>query len=58
CADVTIQGVKNGKLPSKMMQKYDFKGVKQGVTFPGDGRSHETSSGPIRSEVIANSRKH
>ncbi|KAF9910560.1 hypothetical protein EC991_006119 [Linnemannia zychae] len=59
CADVTIKGVKNGKLPSKMMKMYDFKakGVKSGVTFPGDGRSHDRGNGPIKSEVAQNTRK-
>ncbi|KAF9162029.1 hypothetical protein BGX21_002016 [Mortierella sp. AD011] len=58
CADVTIQGVKNGVLPKQMMQVYDFAGVKQGKTFPGDGRSHDRGTGPIKSEVTANTRKH
>ncbi|KAI8605042.1 hypothetical protein EDD21DRAFT_364632 [Dissophora ornata] len=57
CADVTITGVKNGKLPSKMMQVYDFKGVKQGKTFPGDGHSQDRGPGPIKSEITTNTRK-
>lgn len=41
-----------------MMQKYDFKakGVKRGVTFPGDGKSHERGSGPNRKEREQNLR--
>ncbi|KAF9967454.1 hypothetical protein BGZ70_009448 [Mortierella alpina] len=58
CADVRIQGVKGGKLPSKMMQRYDYKakGVRRGVTFPGDGKSHERGSGPNKSEERRNLR--
>ncbi|KAF8945609.1 hypothetical protein BGZ47_002322 [Haplosporangium gracile] len=58
CADVSIQGVKNGKLPSKMMKMYDFKakGVKTGVTFPGDGKSHDRGVGPSKSEIAQNTR--
>ncbi|KAG0204989.1 hypothetical protein BGX28_003239 [Mortierella sp. GBA30] len=57
CADVTIQGVKNGKMPTKNMQIYDFKGYKQGVTFPGDQNSHGRGSGPSKSEIQVNTRK-
>ncbi|KAF8924247.1 hypothetical protein BGZ58_002003 [Dissophora ornata] len=57
CADVTIVGVKSGKLPSEMRQVYDFKGVKQGKTFPGDGHSQDRSSGLIKGEITANTRK-
>lgn len=58
CADVSIKGVKNGKLPSKMMKMYDFKakGVKTGVTFPGDGKSHDRGAGPSKSEISQNTR--
>ncbi|KAF9428169.1 hypothetical protein BGZ94_003210 [Podila epigama] len=56
CADVTVKGVKDGKLPSKLIQIYDFDGHKKDVTFPGDGDSHGRSTGPIKSEVIANIR--
>ncbi|GJJ77098.1 hypothetical protein EMPS_09457 [Entomortierella parvispora] len=56
CADVTIEGKANGRLPSKKMQVYNFKGYKQ-KTFPGDGRSHSPGSGPIKSEIVANTRK-
>jgi hypothetical protein len=58
CADVSIQGVKNGKLPSKMMKMYDFKakGIKTGVTFPGDGKSHDRGAGPSKAEISQNTR--
>ncbi|KAF9153895.1 hypothetical protein BG015_002375 [Linnemannia schmuckeri] len=58
CADITIEGSGDGKLPKKMIQLYDFKGHKKGVTFPGDGRSHDHGRGPIAAEVkIASRRK-
>ncbi|KAF8924245.1 hypothetical protein BGZ58_002001 [Dissophora ornata] len=56
CADVTIVGAENGNLPSKMRQVYSFKGVKQGKTFPGDGRSQSRGPGPIKGEITANTR--
>ena len=56
CADVTIEGKPNGQLPSKKMQVYNVKGYKQ-KTFPGDGRSHNSGSGPIKIEVAANTKK-
>lgn len=58
CADVTIEGSEDGQLPKKTIQLYDFSGHKKGVTFPGDGRSHDHGPGPIPAEVrIASSRK-
>ncbi|KAG0052241.1 hypothetical protein BGZ83_002801 [Gryganskiella cystojenkinii] len=57
CADVTIDGVEGGKLPSKLIQEYDFNGHKKGVTFDGDGHSHSKGPGPIKSERDAAYRK-
>ncbi|KAG0366457.1 hypothetical protein BC939DRAFT_505875 [Gamsiella multidivaricata] len=48
CADVTVQGVKNGRLPSKTIQLYNFKGHKQGVRMSGDGHSRSVGPGPIK----------
>ncbi|KAF9579748.1 hypothetical protein BGW38_003872 [Lunasporangiospora selenospora] len=43
---------------TKKMQIYDFKGkgIKQGVTFKGDGNSKSRGPGPIPSELKANIR--
>ncbi|KAF9098582.1 hypothetical protein BGX23_005885 [Mortierella sp. AD031] len=57
CADVTIEGVKDGKLPKKTIQLYDFGNHKKKVTFPGDGRSHDHGPGPISAEVKVASRR-
>lgn len=58
CADVTIVGTKGGALPKKTIQLYDFAGHKKGITFKGDGHSHDHGPGPIMSEVkIASRRK-
>ncbi|CAO3567574.1 unnamed protein product [Mortierella alpina] len=51
CADVTIHGSQNGKIPQKTIQLYDFEGHKQKVTFPGDGSSHHRGPGPMAREV-------
>ncbi|KAG0091063.1 hypothetical protein BGZ93_009010 [Podila epicladia] len=56
CADVTIKGVKDGELPKKTIQIYDFKGHKMDVTFDGDGNSHSLGPGPSKSEIEANTR--
>ncbi|KAF9426752.1 hypothetical protein BGZ94_006063 [Podila epigama] len=54
CADVTIAGVKNGKLPSKSIAIVDFAGYKRGVTANGDGEKHRASTGPNKKEVTDN----
>ncbi|KAF9356202.1 hypothetical protein BGX26_005592 [Mortierella sp. AD094] len=51
CADVTIQGNKNGRLPRQTIQIYNFGNHKKGVTFPGDGNSRRAGPGPIKKEV-------
>ncbi|KAF9381216.1 hypothetical protein CPB97_007895 [Podila verticillata] len=56
CADVTIDGVKNGKLPSKSIQIVDFPGRRTGVTENGDGTKHKASTGPSRKEIDNNMR--
>lgn len=56
CADVTIDGVKNGKLPSKSIQIVDFPGRRTGVTENGDGNKHKASTGPSRKEIDNNMR--
>ncbi|KAF9995110.1 hypothetical protein BGZ65_009265, partial [Modicella reniformis] len=57
CADVTVKGVMNGRLPNKMSQVYNVDGYKKGVSFPGDGNSQKAGPGPIKSEVVEASRK-
>ncbi|KAF9916263.1 hypothetical protein BX616_004207 [Lobosporangium transversale] len=57
CADVTIQGVKNGKLPEKGIQLYDFKGHRMNVVFPGDRNSKRAGPGPLKKEVAEASRR-
>ncbi|KAG0314145.1 hypothetical protein BGZ99_008343 [Dissophora globulifera] len=58
CADVTIQATsKSTRMPTQKMQKYDFKGVKQNVVFPGDGSSHGEGKGPLANEKAANSKQ-
>ncbi|KAG0346288.1 hypothetical protein BG004_001996 [Podila humilis] len=54
CADVTIKGKKDGVIPKKTIQIYDFEGHKKDVTFDGDGNSHKHGPGPIKSERDAN----
>ncbi|KAG0021854.1 hypothetical protein BGZ80_001562 [Entomortierella chlamydospora] len=56
CADVTIQGVKNGRLPKETIQLYDF-GNHKTKTFPGDGNSRKAGPGPIKKEVIEATRR-
>ncbi|KAF9157878.1 hypothetical protein BGX20_003678 [Mortierella sp. AD010] len=53
CADVSIEGVKNGKLPSKSIKIVDFAGHQQGVTAPGDN-ADDLGKGPSRDEINAN----
>lgn len=58
CADVTIEGSEDGELPKETIQLYNFDVHEKGVTFPGDGNSHEPGPGPIEAEVrIASKRK-
>ena len=57
CADVTVQGVKSGRLPAKTIQIYNFPGHKKGVTFRGDGVSLRAGAGPIKSEIAEATRK-
>ncbi|KAG0341588.1 hypothetical protein BG000_008647 [Podila horticola] len=47
-------GVKDGELPEKTIQIYDFGSHEKDVTFDGDGKSHSRGTGPIKSEVEAN----
>ncbi|KAG0008495.1 hypothetical protein BGZ80_003371, partial [Entomortierella chlamydospora] len=53
CADVSIEGVKNGKLPSKSIKIVDFAGHQQGITAPGDD-ADDLGKGPSRDEINAN----
>ncbi|KAI7830171.1 hypothetical protein BC939DRAFT_301265 [Gamsiella multidivaricata] len=54
CADVSIEGVDGGKLPSRSIQMVDFPGHPQRVTAPGDGAGENMGKGPNPSEVEAN----
>ncbi|KAG0357536.1 hypothetical protein BC939DRAFT_439744 [Gamsiella multidivaricata] len=54
CADVTIAGVKGGKLPSKSIQVVDIPNHKQKVTAQGDGYDEKMGKGPIKNEVNDN----
>ncbi|KAF9916236.1 hypothetical protein BX616_004285 [Lobosporangium transversale] len=55
CADIRLRGAtKNARLPSKSIQIVDFKGYKRGVTEPGDGIKHKSSTGPTRKEINDN----
>ncbi|KAF9346818.1 hypothetical protein BGX26_001671 [Mortierella sp. AD094] len=53
CADVSIEGVDDGELPSKSIEIVDFAGHRQDVTAPGDG-AEDVGKGPERDEVDAN----
>ncbi|KAF9438292.1 hypothetical protein BGZ76_008770 [Entomortierella beljakovae] len=54
CADVSIQGVKNGVLPSTGIEIVNFDGHPKGVTAPGDGAGEHTGEGPNSKEKDAN----
>ncbi|KAG0345213.1 hypothetical protein BG004_003880 [Podila humilis] len=54
CADVTIAGVRNGRLNKKGIQIVDFAGRRTGVTENGDGNKHRSGPGPSKKERDAN----
>ncbi|KAK3818340.1 MAG: hypothetical protein J3Q66DRAFT_439444 [Benniella sp.] len=54
CADMEIQGVADGLLPSKSIQIVDFSPHKEGVTAPGDDAGESTGDGLNQSEIDAN----
>ncbi|KAF9364810.1 hypothetical protein BGX34_000357 [Mortierella sp. NVP85] len=65
CADVKVNGVKKGRLPSKKIRLYDF-GRNPRKSFPGDGtglgkgkkkKIQRAGPGPNKREVIEASRK-
>ncbi|KAF9204895.1 hypothetical protein BGZ49_004742 [Haplosporangium sp. Z 27] len=54
CVDITLTGVKNGKKPKTGIQVVDFKGHAQNVKTPGDGKNHQSASGPSKQEINDN----
>ncbi|KAF9434754.1 hypothetical protein BGZ76_007501 [Entomortierella beljakovae] len=56
CADITLKGSKNGKLPGKLIQLYNFDDHPK-KTFEGDGNSQSAGPGPNRNEVKEASRR-
>ncbi|KAI8595287.1 hypothetical protein EDD21DRAFT_391563 [Dissophora ornata] len=54
CADVTIQGMKGGKLPTTSIEIVDVPDHKQDVTETGDGADDRMGKGPITSQITAN----
>ncbi|KAF8965165.1 hypothetical protein BGZ46_000652 [Entomortierella lignicola] len=56
CADITLQGIKDGRLPKKNIQLYNFGKYKK-KTFHGDGHSRSAGPGPIEQEVAEASRR-
>jgi len=54
CADISLTGKSNGRLPSKSIQIVDFQPNRMRVTASGDGNNHRSSSGPTRKEINDN----
>ncbi|KAF9438293.1 hypothetical protein BGZ76_008771 [Entomortierella beljakovae] len=56
CADVTIEGTRNGRLSTKSIQIVDVKGYKQNVVAPGDDAGNKRGKGPNKNEIRKNKR--
>ncbi|KAG0367422.1 hypothetical protein BC939DRAFT_450068 [Gamsiella multidivaricata] len=54
CADIRLEGSKDGKLPSQSIQIVDFKNRKMNVKELGDGIKHRASTGPTKKEISGN----
>ncbi|KAG0317470.1 hypothetical protein BGZ99_006284 [Dissophora globulifera] len=54
CVDVTVEGVKGGKLPRKGIHIVDFAGHPQRIRAAGDGAGENMGKGPNHVEIKAN----